>query len=66
MMALSVTPPAEDEGAEVDGVVEAGGVAVSIWGCLGLSYASLRLIVATSMAHITRKRGNSGKKTEKW
>ena len=41
MMALSVTPPAEDEGVEVDGAVEARGAAVSIWGCLGLSYATL-------------------------
>ena len=50
MMALSVTPPSEDEGAEVDGAVEVGGVAVSIWGCLGLSYAALRLMVVASMA----------------
>ena len=28
--ASRVTPPAKDEGAEVDGAVEAGGVAVSI------------------------------------
>ena len=30
MMASRVTPPVEDEGAEVDGAVEAGGVAVSV------------------------------------
>ena len=30
MMASSVTPPAEDEGVEVDGVVEAEGVAISV------------------------------------
>ena len=29
-MASRVTPPTEDEGAEVDGAKEAGGVAVSI------------------------------------
>ena len=55
MMASSVTPSAEDEGAEVDGVVEAGGVAVSIQGYFDLSYASLHLMVAASMALITGK-----------
>ena len=30
MMASRVTPPVKDEGAEVDGVEEAGGVVVSI------------------------------------
>ena len=30
MMALSVTPLAEDEGVEVDGAVETGGVIVSV------------------------------------
>ena len=30
MMASSVTPPIEDEGAEVDGVVEDGGVVVCV------------------------------------
>ena len=35
MMALSVTPPAEDEGVEVDGVVEAKEVAVFVCGLLG-------------------------------
>ena len=34
MMASSVTPPVEEEGAEVDGVVEARGVVVSVRGCL--------------------------------
>ena len=41
MMASNVTPLAEDEGVEVDGVVEAGGVTVSVWGRLSLSYAIL-------------------------
>ena len=54
-MALSVTSIAEDEGAEVDGAVEVGGATVSVWGCLDLSYASLRRMVATSMAHIIEK-----------
>ena len=33
-MASRVTPPVEDERAEVDGVVEARGAVVSVWGCL--------------------------------
>ena len=52
MMASIVTSPAEDERAEVDGAVEAGGVAVSIRGRFDLSYASLRRMVAASMAPI--------------
>ena len=55
MMASNVTPPTKDEGAKVDGAVEAGGVAVSIRGRLDLSCASLRRKVAASMAHITEK-----------
>ena len=60
MMASSVTPPADDEGAEVDRVVEAGGAAIYVWGCLGLSCAAFRLTVAAFMAPITEKRGDSG------
>ena len=52
MIASRVTPPAKDEGAEVDGAVEAGGAVVSVWGYLKRSCAILRLMVATSMAHI--------------
>ena len=55
MMASSVTPPVEDEGAGVDGVVEVGGVAVSIRGRLHLSCALLCQTVAASMTHITGK-----------
>ena len=36
-MASSVTPPAEDEGMEVDGVVEAEGAAVYVHDRLGQS-----------------------------
>ena len=54
-MASRVTPPTKDEGAKVDGAVEAGGVAVSVCGYLSLSSASLRLAIAASMAHITVK-----------
>ena len=45
MIASRVTPPA-DEGADVEGVEETGGVTVSVRGRLGLSYASLRRTVA--------------------
>ena len=55
MMALSVTPPVEDKGVEVDGVLEAGKAYVFVQGCLSLSYASLRRTVATSMAHMNVK-----------
>ena len=41
MMASNVTPSVEDEGAEVDGVVEARGAAISVWGYLGLNCAVL-------------------------
>ena len=54
-MASSVTPPVEDKGVEVDGVVEAGGATIYVWGYLGLSYAVLCLTVAVSMAPITEK-----------
>ena len=55
MMTLKVTPLAEDEGAEVDGAVEAGGVAVSIQGRLDLSCALLCRTVVASIAFITVK-----------
>ena len=55
MMASRVTPPAEDEEAEVDGAVEVGGVTVLVWGHLGLSCVSLCLTVAMSMTLIIEK-----------
>ena len=55
MMASRVTTPVEEEGAEVDGAEEARGVVVSVWGCLDLSCALLRITVAVSMALITEK-----------
>ena len=66
MMASSVTPPAEEEGEEVDGAVEAGGAVVSVRGYLKQSCARLHLTVAASMAHIYEKWGDSGKEIEKW
>ena len=58
MMALSVTPPIEDEGAEVDGAVEAGGAAIAIQGCLDRSCVVLLLTIAASMAHMNVKWGD--------
>ena len=55
MMASSVTPLAAKEGEEVDGVVEAGGAAICVWGYLERSCAKLRFTVAVSMAHIYKK-----------
>ena len=55
MMAFRVTPLIKDKVVKVDGAKEARGVAVSVRDCLGLSYASLHLTVATSMALITVK-----------
>ena len=59
MITSRVTPPAKEEGAEVDGAKEVGGAAVS--DCLKRSYALLRLIEATSMAHMTWKWSEMGK-----
>ena len=60
MMASSVTPPAKDEGTKVDGMVEDGGIVVSVQGCLEQSYAILRLMVAVSIAHMNVKWGDLG------
>ena len=55
MMASSVTLLAEDERVEVDEVVEAGGAAICVQGCLSLSCALLCQTVAASMAHMKVK-----------
>ena len=60
MMALSVTLPTEDEGAKVDRVVEARRATVAIHGYLNRSCVALRRTVATSMAHMKVKWGDSG------
>ena len=57
---LRVIPPAEEEGVEVDGAEEAEGVAVSVRGRFGQSWASLYRTVATSMAQMTEICGDSG------
>ena len=64
MLASRVTPPTEVEGAKVDGVEGVGGAAIPNY--LEHSYASLRLTVAASMAHMTRKWSDAGKGIEKW
>ena len=60
MMASSVTPPTEDEGAGVDGAVEAGGATFCVWGCLSLNCGALCQTVVSSMSHIYVKWGDSG------
>ena len=55
MTTSSVTPPTDEEGADMEGAKEAGGAAVSIRGYFGRSWATLRLTVATSMTHMTKK-----------
>ena len=52
------------DGAERDGAKWEGGVAES--DCLDQNCASLHLIVAQSMAHMTEKWSKEGKGTEKW
>ena len=64
IMSSRVTPPVEEEGPDVDGAVEAGEIAVS--NRLKHSYASLRLTVVASMAHMTWKWSKMGKGIEKW
>ena len=64
MIALRVTPPVEEEGAEVDGVEGVGGATNP--DRLEHSCALFRLIVVVLMAHITWKWSEMGKGTEKW
>ena len=69
MMSPRVTSPMENEGADVDGAdrnrAEREGGAVES-DCRDRNYASLRLTVAASMAHIKEKWSDTGKGTEKW
>jgi len=64
MIASKATPSVEEEGAEVDGAEGVGGAADPDH--LERNYASLCLMVAASMAHITWKWSDIGKGTEKW
>ena len=61
-MASRVTPPMEKEGADVDGAKEARGITVSVHGRFDRSWASLCLIVATLMAHITANEEKKGRR----
>ena len=54
MIASRVTPPAEKDGAKMDGV------AIYVWGCLGLNCAMLCRTVAASMAPMTKKGSDGG------
>ena len=68
MMSPSDTSLEEEEGADVDGVdrdgVEwEGGAAESVY--RDLNCTSLRLIIAASMAHMTKKWSKEGKGMEK-
>ena len=64
MMSSSVTPLIEEKGADVDRVEGVGGVAALE--CLERNYALLRLTVLASIAPMTRKGPEEGKRTSKW
>ena len=64
MIASRVTPPTEEEGAEVDGAKEVRGA--TVLDRLKRSCTLLHLMVAASMAHIKWKWSETGKGTEKW
>ena len=66
MTALRITPPADEEGTNVEGAKEAEWAAVSVCGCFDRSWASLHMTIAASMAHMTEKWGDTGKEIEKW
>jgi len=53
MMALRVTPPAEEEGVEVERMVRAGEFVVSVYGCFDRSWASLHRTEVALMAPMT-------------
>ena len=55
MMASRVTPPLEEEGAEVEGMVEAGGSVISVPGRFGRSWTSFRQTNAALIAPMTVK-----------
>ena len=63
MITSRVTPPIEEEGAEVDGAEGVGGVAVL--DCLERSYASLRLTVAGSYGTNNMEVVENGKRDKK-
>ena len=52
MITSRVTPPVEEEEAEVDGAEEVGGASVCVLSCRNLSCASLHRTVVAPMAPI--------------
>ena len=64
MIASRVTFPAKVKGVEVDETEGVEGAVVL--DCLDRNCASLRLTIATSMAHIMEKWSEKGKGIEKW
>ena len=69
MMSPRVTSPVEEEGADVDGANRDGAKregGATDPNCLDLNYASLRLMVAASMAHMKVKWSIARKEIEKW
>ena len=55
MAASRVTPPTEEEEADMDGAEDAKGVTVTVRGRFSQSWASLRLMVSASMVHMMEK-----------
>jgi len=55
MTASRVTPPTDEEGANVERAEEAGGAAIYVCGHFSRSWASLRFTVAISMVHMIEK-----------
>ena len=55
MTASRVTPPDNEESADVEGAEKVRGVVVSVRGHFIQSWALLHLTVAVSMAHMTKK-----------
>ena len=64
MIVSRVTPPTEEEEAEVDGAEGVGGATDP--NRLKHSCALLHLTIVASMAYIMRKWSETGKGTEKW
>ena len=56
MTASKVTPPTEEEGTDVDGTEEAGGVTVLVWLKKGLTPSNGRCIYGTYDGEVCRLR----------
>ena len=69
MTSPSVTSPIAEEGVDVDGAERDGAKRVegsAESDCLDRNCASLRFMVAASMAHMKVKWSDKGKETKKW